>query len=667
MSSRLAPAALVIACLCSPTEALRAKAGTTISEQAASLTRQQRDLLQTLIAAVDAAASTPETANVAFHAHLMRASDGSHYLAWSIEPPSPAALPKRPAVYVRLATATASRPERSPIREWLTTNQNTPPPSTMATRGIVLGEMPIMGAAGGLGFARAMSPEVANLAAIDLERRRARERQQAQDRQRRAELEGRATVASEMLPFEDFDFNATPVNRRIERALTTGPGEFVLYVAFADADAPKSAPVTVIKKTLALPPASTELTVSSVILADSIQPRPKPYPPSEQSSHPYSIGPTEIVPAADAVYRDSENLGVVFQVINAKPNDSGKPNVDITFEIVRFDSGREQSIATLTPQNYSDATLPADFDLRVGHPLFASVSAPLATLKRGSYRLKILINDKVAGVVTAAGTDFTVAATNAALLREAPPLGAPFNRDAVFAKDVLSGLLTALRPASPSPALQRAFDLAATGKFVELMVEEPVSAAEEGARSALRGLAHLSVGDGSAAAVQFQRAQLLGAPVATTRFLSGAARAHQSRDADAIAAWQDALTAGASRALIVPHLIEAYLRRNDIARASALLADLKAPGWSRSAAAVLIATNKESDAIPVIEAHLAQMPADVDAQWLLLHALFARCVHDPNAAPSVRDRLVKVAQTYIDAKGMHAALAEEWMKAISSS
>jgi hypothetical protein len=183
----------------------------------------------------------------------------------------------------------------------------------------------------------------------------------------------------------------------------------------------------------------------------------------------------------------------------------------------------------------------------------------------------------------------------------------------------------------------------------------------------LRGLAQFALGDGSSAAVQFQRAQLLGAPPATTRFLSGAARALQSRDADAIAAWQEALTAGAPRALIVPHLLDAYLRRTDMPRASALLPELNSAGWSRAQAAVLIATNKETDAIALIDAHLVQAPGDLDARWLLVHALFARLVRDANAGASARERFIKDTQTYIDANGGHAALAKDWLAAISSS
>lgn len=654
MTTRIAPAFVVF--VCSLTAAW-AQTG------APNVSRVQRERLSALVAAVDAAGAQPETDTASMRTHVMRASDGSHYVAFTIDPAPTMPVPERAVVYVRLATA-GGRTERSPIRDWLTNSQQ-PAPPIVATRGIALGEMPIMGATGSLERRPPQTPEMANLAMLDLERRRARERDAERERQRRAELEGRASAPTEVLPFEDFDVAPSLSGRKIQRALTAGPGDFFLYVAWGDSEAPQS-PITIVKKRLTLPPASaTELAVGSLILADGIQPRDKPLPPQQQASHPYTIGPTEIVPAADAAYRDNENLSVVFQIINPAPGDGGKPNVDVAFHIVRIEGSREQAAAALTPQNYSAANLPPDFDLRSGHPLFGTVTAPLSTLKRGPYRLKMLVTDKTAGRTVTADVDFSVTATAAALLREAPPLGAPFQRDSIFAADVMSVVLPTLRPANPSAALQRAFDLASSGKFVDLLVEETVPEAEEGTRAALRGLAQLSAGDDSAA-VQFQRAQLLGAPVAITRFLSGAARAFQSRDADAIAAWQEALKAGAPSALVTPHLVDAYLRRNDAQRASALLGAMTTTGWSRTAAALLIASNRDADAVPLIQARLAQAPDDMDAQWLLLHSLFARLVREPNAT-AVRDRFRAQAQSYIEAKGAHAALAAEWLAAISSS
>ena len=96
-----------------------------------------------------------------------------------------------------------------------------------------------------------------------------------------------------------------------------------------------------------------------------------------------------------------------------------------------------------------------------------------------------------------------------------------------------------MTPSSPSPALARALAVAKNGKPADLLIEEPVTPAEAGIRTALTGLALLSIGDASAAA-QFQRALDQKSPIAPTQFLLGAARAMQLRDPDAIAAWQTA-------------------------------------------------------------------------------------------------------------------------------
>lgn len=655
-------AAIVTTCLCIGANDTAA--------QSPNLSKQQRELLMAMITAVDAAGNADETHDATLRTHVLRASDGSHYVAFSAVPPASVAVPATPMpLYIRLATAppiSAQRQERSLIREWLATNQSALPP--IARSGIALGEMPIMGPAGSVERRPPLTPQMADVALMDLERRRTREREAAQQRQRRAELEGRTAAISEGLPFEDFDFVATASGRTLQRALTTGPGNYFLYLAWADPSAAKPADsIRVVKKRLGLPAATTtELMVGSVILADRIQPRTAAYPPAQQASHPYTFGLTEIIPAPDATFADTESLAAIFQVINAQASDSGKPDVDIAYQVVRV-GGTEQVVASLTPQNYSQASLPAEFDARIGHLLFASVSAPLVTLKRGDYRLRILANDKLAGRSAASEIEFSVTATGAALLREAPPLGAPFRRETVLAADVLPGVLSALRPPAPSPALQRAFDLAAAGRFVDLMVDEPVPQAEEGVRTALRGLALFAVGDASSA-VQFQRGQLLGAPLAPSRFLSGAARAMQLRDADAIAGWQEALKAGASRSLVVPYLAEAFLRRNDGQRAAALL-DGGPPGnaWSRSTAAVLIGTQKEADAITLLDARLAAAPEDLDARWLLLHALFAQATRDAKAMPAIKDRFAEQARAYIDAKGPHAALAEEWLNSVASS
>ena len=666
MTARSVAASIVYVCLCT---------GDALAQSATNPSREQRELLHAVVLAVDAATSQSETRDAAWQTHVMRASDGSHYVAFTAQPPAEMPLPAGPVLlYLRLAHASASRlGERSQIREWLAGTRTAPPP--IARSGIAIGEMPIFGPTGNLANPQRQptTPGMTDLALMDLERRRERAKAEERERQRRAGLEGKTAAVAEVVPFEDFDFASRSVGasgaRVISRALTTGPGEYVLYVGWADPSAPKPlATIRVIKKSISLPPASGDaLTISSIILADGVHVRDAPYPASEQASHPYSIGMTEIAPAADAVFTSDENLNIVFQVINPQPSESGKPDVEIASRIVRVSGSRPEPIASLKPLTYSAETMPAPFDLRQGHPVFAALSAPLDSLSRGNYRLEVIANDRNGRRSATADVAFTVAATPRSLLREAPPLSAVAAKATILQPEARGYVVQSLKPASPSPALQRALDKAAAGNYIELMVDEPVGKGEEAVRAALSGLALLGVGDPSSA-VQFQRAVLLGAPVAPSRLLSGLARSLQGRDADAIAAWQEALKAGAPRPIVAPLLLEAYLRRGDYAAGSTLIAETPAaPGdasWARNVAAIAIATQREADAIKTLDAHLARHPDDLHARWLRLQALYTQIV---GGDASRRATFETEAQSYIDAKGSNAALAGEWLRAITNN
>lgn len=667
MSTPLA-ALVVTTCLCSSALA---------QSPAPNLTRQQRDLLQVIVAAVDAATTQPETGDLKWQHHILRASDGSHYVAFSAEPPSSAALPSGPALlYLRLATATPAGAqriaERSPIKEWL--NGRRTDPRLLPNHGIAVGEMPMMGAAG-LNTVRPPTSSGSNeMSLMRLERERARQEQEDREKQRRNELEGKQTTARDTLPFEDFDLASGSVRRDgvriITRAFTAGPGDYDLFLAWADPAAQKPATtVKVIRKSITLEPARTlGLITSSLILADSVNSRPAPYSPAEQASHPYSIGLMEIVPAGTSRYGRENNLSVALQIINAQSNDAGMPDITVNFRIVKVNGEREAAFASLTPQSYNPTTLPAEFNLKLGHPLFAAVTAPLATLTRGDYRLKIAVNDRIANTVANTDADFSVIGTPASLLAEAPALGRPFRRETVLDAAVLVPLIDALTPSSASPALTRALAIAKTAKPADLLIEEPVPAAEAGIRTALTALALLSIGDASAAS-QLQRALQQNSPVAPTQFLLGAARAMQSRDPDAIAAWQAAIATGSAPAITKQLLIDAYLRRNDLQKATELAAT-NAPAsaeWTRSIASVHIAARHEADALTGLDAHLTAQPGDQEARWLLLHALYAQFVRAGKPLPAAEaERFAKHARAYIDAKGVNSALAEEWLKAISS-
>lgn len=644
-------------------------AGATSFAQDLELSGRQRDLLRGLIAATDRAGAAPAAADD-WLIHVLRASDGSHYVAASVTPTAVPLPAGDVVVYVRLATRTSGAnpiAQRSVVSEWLR-GVRVDPRLLPQRRGIAIGDMPVMGA-GSIGARATSSVGSTDLQLMQLERDRARERRDSEKRQRREALESGDAGQSPVFPFEDFAIGAAAAfadgTRAIQRALTAGPGSYDLLIAWVDAGAaPQKAEYHVARRSLQLAPAAAEFGLSSVIVADHINVRGAPYSPIEQRAHPYAIGLTEVVAARDTVFTPAEQLAVAFQIINAAPSPSGTPDVHVNLRIVRAGS-RDQVVAMLSPLTYDASTLPPDFDVRLGHPVIAALAAPLATIPRGDYQLLITAEDRIAGSVVGAAAEFTVVGTPATLLAEAPPLGGRFETDTVLDSGALATLVDGLTR-NPSPALARALQLARERRFADLLVEDAVAPGERGIRAALAGIGLLSLGNPGATA-EFQRALRLGAPEGPVQFLIGAAYARQHRDADAIAAWRAARAAGLSPPLIDPLLANAYLRQKDYARAAAAFAVRPSAADTaalRSYAATRIATGRFNDAASALDELLAASAGDHHARWLLLHALYADFAGGNRA---VAPRLATEAQRYIERQGTHAALAAEWLKMITSS
>ena len=659
MTARLM-AMVVSVCLCSSLDA----------QAPASLSRQQRELLQRLLAEVDRAGA-PAAAGPNWLLHVLRASDGSHYIAFSLTPEEQS-LPDKPIiVYVRLATAvpagTQSTAERSVVREWLL-GSRVDPRLLPQRRGVAVGDMPAMGA-GSIGIRGTASVGSGDLQAMALERERSRERREEEERRRKAALEGNVTPDSDRLPFEDFDIGVSAVfpdgTRAIQRALTAGPGLYELSVAWADASQPPAkAQYHVARRSLQLAPAAAEFGLSSIIVADAIGVRQAPHDSLQQRAHPYTIGLTDITPARDATFTPAQQIAVAFQIVNPAVNATGKPDVRVSPRITRLSGTREDTVATLSPLVFDASTLPPEFDVRLGHPLIAAFAAPLATIPRGDYRLLVTAEDRVASTVVAARASFTVAGTPESLLAEAPPFAPRFAPGTVLEPVALADVLTRLETPPTSPALARAFASARASQFADLLVNDAVPDHEQGTRAALSGLALLSLGN-PAAATDFQRALQLQASTAAVQVLMGAARAMAGRDAEAIAAWEEARQAGFPRPVLDRLVTEAYLRQKDYVRAAAAIGDRPPDTTSMATfAATRIGTRRPAEAVAVLDALLAERPDDAAARWLLVHALYAQFV-DGDRGTAIRLRTE--AQRYIDGRGRHAQLASEWLKVVTSS
>jgi hypothetical protein len=683
---RLAAALAALSVLLAGATPLRAQSA------APRLNKSQRTLLEAVVAAVDrAAAGAPETPLVeaSWLSHVLRASDGSHYVALSAEVPATPA-PKEPAtLYVRLAlrrvgSETLLAPPRSAVMDWLQGLRGDPlPMRAMKSMSVPQGEIPVGGAAMLAGSQAMVAANDASnaLRLQDMERERARREREAREKQRRAELESRATApVSQVHAFEDFDVKSAlgpgpgAGGLRIERGITAGPGDYDVYIGWAEPANTKTPVVRVVTHHLSLPAAHrTDFALSDVVLADAVRTLESPYPVDQQGAHPYAIGALETTPARDARFRVDEPLSVVVQVINPAGGPTGKPEVDVAFRVSRDVAGRPQLVGSLPVQHYNAGTLPLDFDVASGHPLFAALQMPLTTFARGHYTLEVVATDRAAGRQTTRTTAFDVTGTPASLLREAPTPGQAFRRDSVLAPATLAALARALTPPTPSEPLVRALAALETGRFADLVRVDTTVAAERPVAQALLGIGLYGLGDSARSiAAQLTQAASLGAPSAPVLLMLGATYALGGDDRAAVTAWNQAREGGIDDGVVATLLIDAYMRQGDVTRAAAMATAAldSQPGNAaarRALAATYIATRRPADALRLLDAAPADA-ADPEHEFLVMHALFAGVVAGDAAmtAPAARERLAAVGARYVQAAGRHAELVREWLAVTGS-
>ena len=207
------------------------------------LSRQQRATLESVVAAVDRAALDATLLSPSrWQVHVLRASDGSHYVALRAVASDLPGLDAPVILYVRLASRAApgvtTVAQRSAVMEWLRGQRSDPlPMSAGRSMSVPQGEMPIGGAAAFAGDVAADSSNA--LRYMDRQREQAAREREAADKKRRAELEDAARAGLPTVhPFEDFDvagrLDRDPTGATILRSVRAGPGAFDLYVAWAE-------------------------------------------------------------------------------------------------------------------------------------------------------------------------------------------------------------------------------------------------------------------------------------------------------------------------------------------------------------------------------------------------------------------------------------------------
>jgi hypothetical protein len=202
---------------------------------------------------------------------------------------------------------------------------------------------------------------------------------------------------------EDVQFFEPPKDGRLMRGMWLPPGEYTLFVAMQEKGDKTLPKAVVIKQPLVVPDMSKSLTLSTLIIADRIEPAPATTKQRNQLDDPYDIAGTRITPAATSRLRKNSELTVVYYVYHPALGDDGKPNLQAEYTFYSNNAGVEQPFRKSAPQVFDAQTLPADFN-PVAHQIMGGQAVELGLFPYGDYRLEVKVTDKVnkASAVTSA-------------------------------------------------------------------------------------------------------------------------------------------------------------------------------------------------------------------------------------------------------------------------
>jgi hypothetical protein len=183
---------------------------------------------------------------------------------------------------------------------------------------------------------------------------------------------------------------------RLRRAFAVPPGEYELYFVARETGA-QGTRTGVLARPLLVPDLTgQDLQLSSLVVAERVDPVPEGLARKNQGRRPYAIGSVDIVPAASPSFDAYDRPVLAFQVYNAAL-DGGKPNVSVEYRVLkRTPEGEDLPIARLETQQFDASTLPRDFDPRLGHELGVLAELPVSSLAPGAYRLEVTVTDTLA-------------------------------------------------------------------------------------------------------------------------------------------------------------------------------------------------------------------------------------------------------------------------------
>lgn len=201
--------------------------------------------------------------------------------------------------------------------------------------------------------------------------------------------------------------------RAFRRALLVPPGEYDLYVAVRErersvgrGETPRAA---VHKQPLIVPDlARPGLALSSLIVTERVEVLPRPLSPDEQVRRPYALGTAELLPVLDVRRPADGELALAFLIYGFSVDPNGKPALRVEYRFFEPLGVTERLFIETTPQEFTAATLPSEFDGRRERQLAVTQAVPLKVFPPGPYRLEVTVTDRLASATARGELRFSV-------------------------------------------------------------------------------------------------------------------------------------------------------------------------------------------------------------------------------------------------------------------
>ena len=168
------------------------------------------------------------------------------------------------------------------------------------------------------------------------------------------------------------------------------PGRYLAVFAAQDKVANR---VGTYRETIVVPNLadSDKLSLSSITLAQSLVSHPVT---EGEKPSPFQFGSLEVVQAPDSDFKFSSSLNFYYQVYNAKKDEAGAASLDADYECFAKQEGKEVTLGSIHVG-------PSAYQVQ-------AYSLPLERFPKGSYKLRITVTDKLAGIKATQDVEFSV-------------------------------------------------------------------------------------------------------------------------------------------------------------------------------------------------------------------------------------------------------------------